>query len=215
VAGEPTGKAKVSLVFPEHYQQTAAALGRTFINDPPMLKILGNLPDPAQRAQRLTKMFEVALRVQRRNGLPVFGVMHGGKVAGAAVTGGTSAPSVNAMVLGGLADLPKVISAVGAGGTVRALRLLDAVGRNHPHEPHLYLNMLGVDPGYQRRHYGIALLDHLRDLAAERDDVAGVYLETATEANVAYYSRAGYEVLGELKPLGVRIWRMMQWKRRT
>jgi hypothetical protein len=41
-----------------------------------------------------------------------------------------------------------VISAVGAGGTVRALRLLDAVGGNYPREPHLYLNMLGVDPGY-------------------------------------------------------------------
>jgi hypothetical protein len=37
-----------------------------------------------------------------------------------------------------------------------------------------------------------------------------VYLETATEANVAYYSRAGHEVLGELKPLGVRIWLMMR-----
>jgi len=35
-------------------------------------------------------------------------------------------------------------------------------------------------------------------------------LETATERNVAYYERAGYQVLGEMKPLGVRMWRMMR-----
>jgi hypothetical protein len=34
-----------------------------------------------------------------------------------------------------------------------------------------------------------------------------------TEANVAFYSSRGYEVLGELYPLGVRTWRMYQRKR--
>ncbi len=82
-----------------------------------------------------------------------------------------------------------------------------------PPRPHLYLAILGVDPDYQKRHYGIALLDHLTALAAARPELAGVYLETATMANVAYYRRAGYEVLGELAPLGVRIWRMMQPRR--
>jgi hypothetical protein len=58
------------------------------------------------------------------------------------------------------------------------------------------------------------LLDHLRELAAQRSNLAGVYLETATEANVPYYTRAGYEVLGEIFPLGVRMWRMMQPRRK-
>jgi len=60
---------------------------------------------------------------------------------------------------------------------------------------------------------GIALLDALRDLAAQRDDLAGVYLETATEANVPYYSAHGYQVVGEMYPLGVKFWRMFQAKR--
>jgi hypothetical protein len=34
------------------------------------------------------------------------------------------------------------------------------------------------------------------------------YLETATETNVAYYTRNGFEVIGEFYPLGVRMWRM-------
>ena len=40
-----------------------------------------------------------------------------------------------------------------------------------------------------------------------RSDLDGVYLETATEANVAYYTRNGFEVIGEFYPLGVR----MRW----
>ncbi len=106
-----------------------------------------------------------------------------------------------------------MIAAAGWGGTMRAIRLGDELFRNRPAEPHIYLNLLGVDPDYQRRHFGIALLDHLRDLARMRSNLAGVYLETATEANVAYYVRAGYEVLGEIRPLGVRMWRMMQPRR--
>ena len=46
-----------------------------------------------------------------------------------------------------------------------------------------------------------------------RSDLDGVYLETATEANVAYYTRHGYEVIGEFHPLGVRMWRMFQARR--
>jgi hypothetical protein len=33
---------------------------------------------------------------------------------------------------------------------------------------------------------------------------------TATEANVGYYIRFGYRVLGEIFPLGVKMWRMLQ-----
>jgi ribosomal protein S18 acetylase RimI-like enzyme len=103
-----------------------------------------------------------------------------------------------------------MLAAVGSGGTLRAIRLGDEIGKNRPHEPHLYLSMIGVDPQHQGRHYGIALLEHLNTMASVRPDLIGNYLETATERNVAYYERAGYQVLGEMKPLGVRMWRMMR-----
>jgi ribosomal protein S18 acetylase RimI-like enzyme len=96
---------------------------------------------------------------------------------------------------------------------VRALNLFSVLAENHPKEPHLYLQILGVDPPFQGKHYGGALLDRLKLEASVRPEIAGVYLETATEANVAFYSSKGYEVLGELYPLGVRTWRMYQRKR--
>jgi hypothetical protein len=62
----------------------------------------------------------------------------------------------------------------------------------------------------QRRHFGVALLDWLRGQITLRNDLIGVYLETAREANVSYYSHRGYSVTGEIFPLGARMWQMLQ-----
>src|SRR5205814_8475645 len=125
------------------------------------------------------------------------------KVAGAAVIAGTGATSIGPTIGFGLAQVPRMVRAVGWGGLTRSLQLVDTLARNHPPERHIYLNILGVDPASQGKHYGTALLDYLRDLAAQRTDLAGVYLETATEANVAYYSARGYKIISEIYPLGV------------
>ncbi len=204
---------RVSVLFPEQFPETARALGRAFINDPPFKMILPDVTEPVERARRLTMVFEVALAIQRKNGQPVFGVMIDGKVAGAAVTEGAGHPSIAQTIVSGLGGLPKLVSAVGTGGTMRAIQLMNELAHNHPPEPHIYLNFLGVDPDYQSRHCGTALLEHLKQLAAERSSLCGVYLETATEANVAYYQARQYEVLSEIRPLGVRMWRMLQRRR--
>ena len=68
---------------------------------------------------------------------------------------------------------------------------------------------LGVGENGLHTEY-VAILDYLRAQVALRSDLLGVYLETATEANVAYYSHVGYRVIGEIYPLGVRMWRMLQ-----
>lgn len=204
---------RVSLVFPEHYPDAAAVLSRAFVADALNIAVSPEPKEPEQRALRLTGLFATALRVHRAAGQPVFGVFESGRVVAAAVVEGTTHPPAAVTVLHGLATLPMLIRAVGLDGTWRAIKLVDELARNHPPKPHLYLNILGVEPSFQGRHCGVALLDHLRELAAERSDLAGVYLETAKEANVAYYSRNGYEVIGEFYPLGVRCWRMFQAQR--
>ena len=113
----------------------------------------------------------------------------------------------------GFGQMPRMVRALGWAGIGRALNLFSVLSENHPKEPHLYLQVLGVDPPFQDKHYGSAMLDRLKVEASVRPEIAGVYLETATEANVAFYSGKGYEVLGELYPLGVRTWRMYQRKR--
>jgi len=205
---------RVSVVFPEQHDETASALGRAFINDPPFKAILPDVSDPIERARRLTELFRAALTIQRRMGEPVLGVLDSSKVVAAAVIAGTSPMSNASLIAFGLPRMAQVIRAIGWGGVRRSLELTDVLAKNHPPERHIYLNFLGVDPVHQRKHYGRALLTHLRELALEREDLEGVYLETSTEENVAYYSSQDYRTLGEIKPLGVRMWRMFQPKTR-
>jgi ribosomal protein S18 acetylase RimI-like enzyme len=204
---------RVALVFPEHYPDAAGVLSRAFVNDPLINALAPEPREPGERARRLTGLFEIVLRLQRREGQPVFGVFEGGRLIAAAVVEGTMHSSPGATVASGLFTLPAMVRAVGWAGLRRSVKLLDTLTRNHPPRPHLYLNILGVEPSFQGRHCGIAILKHLSELVETRSDLDGVYLETATEANVAYYTRNGFDVMGEFCPLGVRMWRMFQARR--
>jgi hypothetical protein len=46
-------------------------------------------------------------------------------------------------------NLPAMVRAVGWAGVQRWIKLLDTLTRNHPPRPHLYLNILGVEPSFQ------------------------------------------------------------------
>ena len=203
-------KPVVLLLYPELQDQAAVALGRAFINDPTFRAIVPGIADAAARAAALRELFHAMFVVERRTGQPTFGVVRDGKVVAAAVTEGAGRASMVDTVMAGMGQMPRLVRAIGVDGIYRAMTIFRVLVQSHPTEPHLYLQALGVDPDYQRRHLGIALLDYLRDQAMARADVRGVYLETATQANVAYYSAKGYQVIGEISPLGVRMWRMFQ-----
>jgi ribosomal protein S18 acetylase RimI-like enzyme len=203
----------VTTIYPEQHDQAAVSLGRAFVNDPTFKPIIPDITEPVARAEHLADLFRVILAIGRRTGQPVFGIVDNGRVVAAAITEGVGHPGALSMIAGGLGQMPRMVRAIGWGGIVRALNLFSVLSENHPKEPHLYLQILGVDPPFQGKHYGSALLDRLKVEASVRPELAGVYLETATEANVAFYSSKGYEILGELYPLGVRTWRMYQRKR--
>lgn len=202
---------KVALLFPSQYDEAAEILGRAFENDPLLLAIIGPETNPQDRPRLMAAVFTSVLRDHRGHGQPVWGVLDNGRVAAAAVVEHVPRPpSAISTVLGGLPSLPGLLRAVGWNALMRGLSALDTLARNRPLEPHIYLNILGVEPRMQRRHFGGAILDYLHQQAISHSNLAGVYLETATEANVAYYTRFGYKVIGEIHPLGVRMWRMMQ-----
>jgi len=202
---------QVAILFPNQDAEAAAVLGRAFVDDPLIKAILPPIEDATERARRMGQFFAVALASQRHDGQPLMGVLHEGRVGAAAIIEQVGQPpSVASLVLHGLTFLPALARAGGLAGVRRAVAALEVLLRNRPAAPHLYLNVLGVEPALQRRHFGVALLDWLRDQTVLRPDLMGVYLETATEANVGYYSHVGYRVTGEIHPLGVRMWQMLQ-----
>lgn len=70
-----------------------------------------------------------------------------------------------------------------------------ALRANTPPQPHWYLNMLATHPDWQRQGLGGALMRVVFE-TAETDGLP-CYLETETEANVAYYRHHGFEVRSE------------------
>ncbi len=75
-----------------------------------------------------------------------------------------------------------------------------------PRDPHWYLSLVGVDPPHCGLGIGRALLQSW--LASIDPDGLPSYLETDREANLAFYAKAGFEVVSRLEVLGTPVWCM-------
>jgi ribosomal protein S18 acetylase RimI-like enzyme len=67
----------------------------------------------------------------------------------------------------------------------------------HPHEPHWYLPLIGVDPTRQRNGGGSALLRYA--LARCDRERLPAYLESSNPANISLYERHGFAPLGTIQ----------------
>jgi ribosomal protein S18 acetylase RimI-like enzyme len=95
----------------------------------------------------------------------------------------------------------------------RILRALAALEANHPAEPHYYLPFVGVEPEWQGRGLGTALMRPVLD-RCDNEQVAA-YLEASSPRNRALYERHGFQVteefsLGSGSPPLWRMWRAPQ-----
>jgi ribosomal protein S18 acetylase RimI-like enzyme len=105
-----------------------------------------------------------------------------------------------------LKGLPGFVKCFGANG-VSAFRALSAVERRHPAGQHYYLAVLGTDPEHQGKGIGSSLLKPVLDKCDA--DGLGAYLESSKESNIAFYSRHGFSVTGEIRlPKGPLVWPM-------
>ncbi|HKJ26247.1 MAG TPA: GNAT family N-acetyltransferase [Anaerolineales bacterium] len=87
-------------------------------------------------------------------------------------------------------------------GTKAAQRLNDfatLADTGRPEEPHIGLGVIGVLPEAQGKGHGRRLLDHISALSENTPTSTGVWLDTETEHNVAYYQKFGYQVFAHSK----------------
>jgi len=108
-----------------------------------------------------------------------------------------------------LRALPMLFRLTGWARFLRLARLRQVMDAAHPMDrPHAYLWFLGVTPEAQGRGVGSRLIKAKLDVLDQADTPA--FLETATERNVAFYRRHGFDVLSEYRAEGnaPRIWAM-------
>lgn len=67
----------------------------------------------------------------------------------------------------------------------------------HPHEPHWYLPLLGVDPLYHGKGLGSILMRYASKIFDK--DNALAYLESSNAKNLSFYQHHGFELLGTIE----------------
>lgn len=184
------------------YRQAAKVLARAFLVEPVSRTVYRGLTE-SQRVNNLTIDFASELSVCVRRGEPLE-VRRDGEIAAAAVIYPPGAFPL------GWFDQKCVQAGAILGHTRYDLHAwqewLEVTEKHHPQEAHYYLEYLGVEPAFQGKGLGSALM---AELTRRADQVGvGCYLETATEHNVPLYRRFGFEVREQKEIIGLPAWFM-------
>lgn len=182
----------VDLLSPKRYGEAEACLARAFFPDP----LFGFfMPEKRREYSMLPDVFHAFLSDAgpfERTWAATLPAEHDGRVVGTAVwvpPGGMPRPFRRELMM--QLRLGRLL--LKGSNLSIGLKLLAAVDKVHPTEPHWYLALLGTDPAMQGRGVGSAVLAP----AIAQADAEGVscYLETQKEENLPFYARHGFEVL--------------------
>jgi GNAT superfamily N-acetyltransferase len=181
------------------YREAARIITDALLHDPGWLAV-----GPSRTAHRrfvMLRYHRACLRITDRYGRPIYGAFRQDSLVGVAATFAVGRYPPPARTF--LRYVPGFLAA-GPGPSVRGLRTSAVMDKGHPHDEHVYLWLLAVDPGHQRGGVGRALLARVFEEAG-----ASVYLDTANPANVPYYASNGFQEIGRAPlPRGPTMWFM-------
>ena len=184
-------------LHPAEYDDAASIVTEALLHDPGWIAVG---PDRTAHRRSVARRYHRAvLAVADGHGGPILGAVRDGELVGVAITmaAGTHPPPAWTFVR----YVPSFLLA-GPAPIVRGLRTSAAQDSGHPHEEHVFVWFLAVDPAHQRSGVGRALLGHVFEHAE-----APVYLDTANPANVPYYASLGFEEIGRAAlPRGATMW---------
>lgn len=75
--------------------------------------------------------------------------------------------------------------------------VFEQIEHYHPKFPHWYLPFIGVEPAQQGKGYGSALLQPVLE-QCDRNSISA-YLESSNSANISFYERHGFKLLGTIQ----------------
>ena len=183
-----------------HAEHVVSVLAEAFTGYPVMRFVLGD-DDGPDRLTTLVRLFTMA-RVLR--GEPMLGVWDGDTLAAAAIASdphGAAAPDAFRTLRA------ETWRTLGDDAEKRYDRYGEATRTFAIDAPHIHLNMVGVRRTHQRTGLGRILIDAVQDLSRARPASSGVSLATEDPANVPYYQRLGFEIVGHAQVApGLETW---------
>lgn len=168
----------------------AAVLSRAFFDDPVMSWAV---PDDRRRSRILPEFFEVFTATFLRYEEVYLDEGHGG----AALWAPPGQPAVDEENADEFNGRMETIFGADAPHTFELIALLDEC---HPHEPHYFLQFLGVVPEQQGKGIGSALLTAVLE-RCDRERLPA-YLEATSRDSRRLYERHGFEATGEIAAAG-------------
>lgn len=187
----------VELIRPDQVTAAARTLTHAFQDDPFMVYLE---PNNGKRAAFLEWFFVHGIGYGVRWGQ----VYCTDDASGVAVwlTPGNETMTMPRILRAGYWALPFRLGLRGASRFSKFVSLTDGLHRRSVQGPHWYLMALGTAPDQQGKGIGSSLVA----VGTEKADAAGLpcYLETATDADVAFYSKRGFEVAAEDDLPGLR-----------
>jgi GNAT superfamily N-acetyltransferase len=183
----------------ERDEAIAQLLARAFQTDSSSAYMF---PDAVLRAKRLPGMFSVLLKEDRARGIVL------GTPGLEAVTLWRTPGHAHDSLIDFARSAPAFVRGLGR-ATLRGAEVAWSIARRLPKEPVWYLRFAACDPMHQGKGFGGAVIR----AGLERADTEriGVYLETATEGNLALYRKLGFAVTSSWTiPGGPTFWGMLR-----
>ncbi len=179
--------ASVRAVTAADSSSVSQLLARAFWDDPLTSHLL---PDEKTRDVKLPRMFGLLLKL----GLPHRACF---------VTSGCEAATLwrppnqwHVHFWQYITNAPEMLGVFGA-NALGVITTMDQVEKNHPKEPHWYLQTIGTDPANQGKGFGSLIM---REQLAVADAARmPCYLESSKDTNIPIYKSFGFEVTGEIR----------------
>ena len=180
---------EVTRVRPADAALVVDVLCESFRDYPVMRYVLGDSRDYEMRLQQMVGLFVTARALLDD---VIFGVSDGGQLIAAATTSNPAVPAHPdfARIREG------VWASLGEAASQRYQQCVQAWESMASTVPQLHLNMLGVRRAQRGTGLGRRLVEAVHALAGQNASCTGVSLTTEDAANVPFYRRLGYQVIG-------------------
>lgn len=177
------------------------ALTSAFMDDPLQQYVF---PDDAERRSRSIPHFEAVLRYGLLFGEVFTTEEHGGAIVW--LRPGETLVTPEKAEKSGLASLPGTIGEAEFMRFISVLNFADQFHKQDMPAPHWYTMVIGVDPAFQGKGYGGALLSPILEDAKKSN--TPVYLETAQPKNISFYQHMGFKLIREVEEPSseIKIW---------